>query len=123
MGDQHPAVAVGVGVRPGADAERIIRAVSAVAGTAGIACLATLDRRADEPGIRAAARTLGVPVVAFTAEQLAAVDVRHTSDRVSAAVGTPSVAEAAALLAGGGEIVCGRTIVEGIVVASASAPA
>ncbi|MFD4354712.1 cobalamin biosynthesis protein [Nocardia sp. NPDC058518] len=114
------ASAVGIGVRPGTEAERIVRAVRAVVGDTTIACLATLDRRAREPGILSAAATLGVAVVAFTAEQLAEVDTEHSSDRVSAAVGTPNVAEAAALLAGGGELVRGRTIVDGIVVAAAS---
>ncbi|MFD6105576.1 cobalamin biosynthesis protein [Nocardia salmonicida] len=113
---------VGIGVRPGTEAERIVRAVRAVVGDTTIVCLATLDRRAIEPGVLAAAATLRVAVVAFTAEQLAEVDVRHRSDHTSAAVGTPSVAEAAALLAGHGELVCGRTIVDGIVIAAASAP-
>ncbi|MFE9784133.1 cobalamin biosynthesis protein [Nocardia salmonicida] len=115
-------LAVGIGVRPGTEADRIVRAVRAVVGDTTIACLATLDRRATEPGVLAAAATLRVAVVAFTAEQLAEVDVRHCSDHASAAVGTPSVAEAAALLAGRGELVCGRTIVDGIVIAAVSAP-
>ncbi|MGW6624491.1 cobalamin biosynthesis protein [Nocardia sp. NPDC055002] len=116
-----PALAVGIGIRPGTDAGRIVRAMRAVVGDTTISCLATLDRRATEPGVLTAAATLGVSVVAFTAEQLAEVDVRHRSDHATAAVGTPSVAEAAALLAGSGELVCGRTIVDGIVVAAASA--
>lgn len=115
------AVAVGVGIRPGTDAGRIVRAVRAVVGDTAISCLATLDRRATEPGVLAAAATLGVAVVAFTAEQLAEVDVRFRSNHTSAAVGTPSVAEAAALLAGNGEL-CARTIIDGLVVAAASAP-
>ncbi|MGY0500580.1 cobalamin biosynthesis protein [Nocardia sp. FBN12] len=114
------AVAVGIGLRPGADAERIVRAVESVVGDLHVACLATLDSRSAEAGVRAAAAMLGVPVVAYTAGELAGVDVQYASDRTSVAVGTPSVAEAAALLAGDGELVCGRTIVDGIVVAAAS---
>ena len=113
-------LAVGIGVRPGTQADRIVRAVHAVVGDTTIACLATLDRRATESGVLAAAATLRVAVAAFTAEQLAEVDVPHRSDHASAAVGTPSVAEAAALLAGHGELVCGRTIVDGIVIAAAT---
>ncbi|MFG1772325.1 cobalamin biosynthesis protein [Nocardia salmonicida] len=113
-------LAVGIGVRPGTQADRIVRAVHAVVGDTTIACLATLDRRATDSGVLAAAATLRVAVAAFTAEQLAEVDVRHRSDRASAAVGTPSVAEAAALLAGHGELVRGRTIVDGIVIAAAT---
>ncbi|MFC9470743.1 cobalamin biosynthesis protein [Nocardia sp. NPDC056952] len=115
-----PALAVGIGIRPGTDAGRIVRAMRAVVGDTTISCLATLDRRATEPGVLTAAATLGVSVVAFTAEQLAEVDVRHRSGHASATVGTPSVAEAAALLAGSGELICDRTIVDGIVVAAAS---
>ncbi|MGW5917905.1 cobalamin biosynthesis protein [Nocardia fluminea] len=117
----RPALVVGIGIRSGTDAGRIVRAVRAVVGDTTISCLATLDRRATEPGVLTAAATLGVSVVAFTAEQLAEVDVRHRSDHASAAVGTHSVAEAAALLAGSGELICDRTIVDGIVVAAASA--
>ncbi|MFD6395636.1 cobalamin biosynthesis protein [Nocardia sp. NPDC060249] len=116
------ALAVGIGVRPGTEAGRIVRAVRAVVGDTTISCLATLDRRATEPGVLTAAAILGVTVVAFTAEQLAEVDVRHRSDHVSAAVGTPSVAEAAAVLAGSGELVRGRTIADGIVVAASTSP-
>ncbi|MFD3702950.1 cobalamin biosynthesis protein [Nocardia sp. NPDC058658] len=114
-------MAVGIGIRPGTDRERIVHAVASVVGDLTIVCLATHERRATEPAVRAAAASFGVPVIAFSAEQLAEVDVAHSSERVSAAVGTASVAEAAALLAGGGELVRGRTIVDGIVVAAASA--
>ncbi|MFC6012742.1 cobalamin biosynthesis protein [Nocardia lasii] len=113
-------VAVGIGVRPGTSAERIVRAVESVVGDRVRACLATIDTRATEPGVRAAAAALGVRLTAFTAAELAEVDVDHRSNRTSAATGTPSVAEAAARLAGGGELVCPRTVVDGIVVAAAS---
>lgn len=112
-------LAVGVGVRPGVAAERIVRAVEVVVGEGVVGCLATVDRRVVEAGVRAAARILGVPLRAYSSEQLAGVAVRHESARTAAALGTPSVAEAAALLAGGGELVNGRTIVDGIVVATA----
>ena len=63
------------------------------------AVVATIDRRADHPAVTAAAG--GLPVVAFPASLLAAVDVPNPSATVDEAVGTPSVAEAAALLAAG----------------------
>lgn len=68
-----------------------------------IAELATVDAKAQEPGIVAAAERLGVPLVSYSAEELAAVEVPNPSDAPLAAVGTPSVAEAAALI-GGGEL-------------------
>ncbi|MFE3546629.1 cobalamin biosynthesis protein [Nocardia sp. NPDC059177] len=119
-GSADSAVAIGVGVRPGTEAARILRGVESVAGDAAVRCLATLDRRAADSGVRAAADSLGVPLITFTAEQLAGVDVRYRSVRTERAVGTPGVAEAAALLAGGGELVCGRTVVDGVVVAVAT---
>jgi cobalt-precorrin 5A hydrolase/precorrin-3B C17-methyltransferase len=49
-----------------------------------------------------AAETLGVPVLTYPAVELAAIDVPTPSETVRAAVGTPSVAEAAALAAADG---------------------
>jgi cobalt-precorrin 5A hydrolase/precorrin-3B C17-methyltransferase len=70
---------------------------------ASVAELATVDAKAGEPGIVEAARRLGVPLVTYSAGELAGVDVPNPSDAPLAAVGTPSVAEAAALV-GGGEL-------------------
>jgi cobalt-precorrin 5A hydrolase / cobalt-factor III methyltransferase / precorrin-3B C17-methyltransferase len=60
---------------------------------------ASVDRKADEPGILAAIAP--APLVTFPAETLAAIDVPNPSERVRAEVGTASVAEAAALCAAG----------------------
>ena len=100
---------VGVGARPGVTVEEVLTAVDAVlpAG-AGPVRLATLDTRAGEPGLRAAAARRGWPLTGHPAAALAAVPVPAPSARVAAAVGTASVAEAAALL-GGGELVVGKT--------------
>jgi cobalt-precorrin 5A hydrolase/precorrin-3B C17-methyltransferase len=62
-----------------------------------VAEVATIDRRAADPVVTA----LGLPVRAFEAGALGTVDVPSPSEVVRAAVGTPSVAEAAALLAAG----------------------
>jgi cobalamin biosynthesis protein CbiG len=80
--------------------------------------LATLDTRAAEPGVLAAAERLGWPLVGHPAAELAAVPVPAPSGRVAAAVGTPSVAEAAALL-GGGELLMGKTVCGRVTVAVA----
>lgn len=117
----RPAVVVGIGVRPGTVAEKIVHAIESVVGdTTTISCLATIDRRAAEPGMGAAAAMLGVPVIAFGAAQLAEVEAPYRSPLTSQSVGTPNVAEAAALLAGKGELVCGRMVVDGVVVAVAT---
>ena len=64
--------------------------------------LATLDRRADEPGLRQAAAALDLPIRAYPAADLAQVSGLPTpSEVVQAAVGTPGVCEPAALLASG----------------------
>lgn len=110
-------VVVGVGCSSGATAGEVAAVVREALGAAGrgtAACVATIDRRADHPAVVAVARgdvaTGGgepadghgaVPVVAVPAALLAAVDVPDPSPAVAAAVGTPSVAEAAALLAAG----------------------
>lgn len=60
-------------------------------------------RRPHEPGLVQAAERLGVPLVTYSAEELATVEVPNPSGVALAALGTPSVAEAAAL-AGGGEL-------------------
>src|SRR5262249_62374000 len=82
-------------------------AVGGLAG-GGVATLATVEARADEPGIVEAARTGGWPLVAYPADRLAAVAVPTPSEAVAAAVGTPSVAEAAAVLGGDGLVVAQR---------------
>jgi cobalamin biosynthesis protein CbiG len=97
-------VVIGLGARPGVPEEELTAAIGAGLAAAGlrpadVAALATLDRRAREPAVRAVAVRFGWPLVSLTAEDLAAVEVPHPSGMAAAAVGTPSVAEAAALRA------------------------
>lgn len=99
---------VGVGASKGAPTEEVLGLVRDTLRDAGlspasVAALATVDAKAEEPGIVGAAARLGVPVVTYAADELAAVAVPNPSDAPLAAVGTPSVAEAAALR-GGGEL-------------------
>lgn len=103
-----PSLVVGVGASRGAPVDEVVDLVEGVLREAGLSVrslaeLATVDAKADEPGIVGAARRLGVPVVTYSAEELAGVEVPNPSDAPLAAVGTPSVAEAAALI-GGGEL-------------------
>ncbi|WP_416070933.1 Rv2231c family pyridoxal phosphate-dependent protein CobC [Streptomyces sp. ME08-AFT2] len=100
---------VGVGASRGVPADEVFGLVETALREAGrslrdVVELATVDVRAGEPGLVEAARRLGVPVVTHSARELAEVSVPHPSDAPSAALGTPSVAEAAALI-GGGELV------------------
>ncbi|MFI2231355.1 cobalamin biosynthesis protein [Nocardia testacea] len=114
-------LAVGLGLRPDLSAERILAALAEAFPGRRIACLATLERRAGEPGPRGAAATLGVPLHGYSAEQLARVPVPNPSERVVAALGIPGVAEAAALLAGTGPLLVPRQVVGGVVVAATAA--
>lgn len=103
-----PSLVVGVGASRGAPVDEVLGLVEEALADAGlcvrsVAELATVDAKSREPGILGAAARLGVPVVTRTAGELAAVTVPNPSDAPLAAVGTPSVAEAAAL-AGGGEL-------------------
>ncbi|MFJ8540196.1 precorrin-3B C(17)-methyltransferase [Streptomyces sp. NPDC093591] len=103
-----PSLVVGVGASKGAPVDEVLALIERALGDAGLsprslAELATVDAKADEPGIVGAAERLGVPLVTHSAEELAAVEVPNPSDAPLAAVGTPSVAEAAALV-GGGEL-------------------
>lgn len=110
---------VGVGARAATSSSSIVAAVrEATAGIGTVRALATLDRKASDAAFRAAARTLGVPVVGFSAARLAAVPVPNPTGRVTDAVGTASVAEAAAILAGGA-LVVPKHVANGVTVAVA----
>ncbi|MGQ4429711.1 precorrin-3B C(17)-methyltransferase [Streptomyces sp. SAS_260] len=103
-----PSLVVGVGASKGAPADEVLGLVESAVRDAGLsltslAQLATVDAKSEEPGIVEAADRLGVPLVTYSADELAAVEVPNPSDAPLAAVGTPSVAEAAALV-GGGEL-------------------
>jgi cobalamin biosynthesis protein CbiG len=101
---------VGFGGVRGITAEELLAAVDAVLppGSDDVR-LATLAARAAEPGPTAAAARRGWALTGPTPAELAAVDVPAPSTRVASLVGTPSVAEAAALL-GGGRLVVGKTV-------------
>jgi len=96
-------VVVGVGASRGVPYGEVLGLVDAALAEAGrtrqdVARLATLDGKTGEPGLLAAAEELGVALVGHAAEALAAMAVPSPSDSALIAVGTPSVAEAAALL-------------------------
>ncbi|CAM4038201.1 cobalamin biosynthesis protein [Nocardia ninae] len=113
-------LAVGLGLRSGTPADPIVAAVREMLGDNEISCLATIDRRMGEPGLRDAAAELGVAVQGYAAAELAEVPVPNPDARTSAAVGTGSVAEAAAILAAGhGTLVITKRIVAGVTIAAA----
>jgi cobalt-precorrin 5A hydrolase len=120
------ALVVGVGARPGTSANRlgaaVRRALAEIGADRGeVRVLATIDRRAGEAGVRELAAAEGWRLTSFAAAELAGHDVPHRSARVAAAVGTGSVAEAAALAAGGpgAELLLSKRVFAGVVVAVA----
>lgn len=90
---------------------------------AGVRAVATIDRRAEHPAVAGAAAALGAEVVAFAPALLDEVAVPNGSSRVREAVGTASVAEAAALLAAGGRLLVPKRASRAVTVAVAEAPA
>ncbi|MEU2515223.1 cobalamin biosynthesis protein [Streptomyces syringium] len=119
-------VVVGVGARRGVGAEEVVSLITRTLAEAGrvpgdVVALATADAKADEAGLVTAAERLGVPLLAYGAGELAAVPVPRPSAAVLAAVGTPAVAEAAALLAAGpgGVLVVGKRKSAGVTCAVA----
>ncbi|MEU6062041.1 cobalamin biosynthesis protein [Streptomyces sp. NPDC047097] len=98
------ALFVGVGARRGVTAAEVLELVAeALAGAgravSGVVALATAEEKAAEPGITEAAGHLGVALMPFPVRELAPITVPNPSTSVAAALGTPSVAEAAALAA------------------------
>lgn len=105
----HPALVVGAGCSRGCSVEELLALIDAALAEAGarvedVRALATVDLKADEPGLLAAAASRGWPLRTHPAAALARVPVPTPSSVVAAHVGTPSVAEAAALLTAGASV-------------------
>jgi cobalt-precorrin 5A hydrolase/precorrin-3B C17-methyltransferase len=97
---------LGVGASTGADADGLWELMGRELARSeldplSVGTVATIDRKAAEPAVVALAARLGADLRSFDAASLARVAVPNPSATVAAAVGTPSVSEAAALLAGG----------------------
>ncbi|MGE5442762.1 MAG: precorrin-2 C(20)-methyltransferase, partial [Bacteroidota bacterium] len=103
-----PVLAVGVGCERGAEPTEVIELVRATMTHHGlapeaVACVASLDLKADEPAVTAIAEALAVPARFFSAGELEAERPRlaNPSDIVFREVGCHGVAEGAALAAAG----------------------
>jgi cobalt-precorrin 5A hydrolase / precorrin-3B C17-methyltransferase len=108
-----PSLTVGVGASRGAAADEISHLIDDTLTDLGVSprsvrYLATAEVKADEPGLLAAAAGRGWRVVTFPASRLAAVPVPTPSEVVRRAVGTPSVAEAAALMDPGSTLLAAK---------------
>jgi cobalt-precorrin 5A hydrolase/precorrin-3B C17-methyltransferase len=107
-----PSLYIGVGASTGTRSASLVKSVDAALAAGGlspaaVAAIATLDRKAGERAFAELADAYGLPVLGFPAGSLRAAalerPVPNPSRVVAAAVGTPSVAEAASLLAAGPE--------------------
>jgi cobalt-precorrin 5A hydrolase/precorrin-3B C17-methyltransferase len=108
-----PSLVAGVGASKGVAADEVLALLDEALAVGGlsresVAALATVDAKATEEGIMAAARHGGWPLYSYPAGQLAAVEVPNPGEAALAAVGTPSVAEAAALTRGNELVVAKR---------------
>ncbi|MBK5964213.1 cobalamin biosynthesis protein CbiG [Thiocystis minor] len=98
-------IAIGLGCRRGISLTALESAIADALrplGEVEVCCIASHAGKAEEVALLALARIRGWPLRLFPAETLAAVQVPNPSSRTANAVGTPGVAEAAALLAAGG---------------------
>nr|WP_281361261.1 cobalamin biosynthesis protein [Actinopolyspora biskrensis] len=133
---------VGVGASSGVSADTVLAALSGLDSLLGphpraVRGVATVDRRAREPGLGTAlreySRCRGVesdpPLWGYATEVLSGVTVPSPSGSVRSALGTASVAEAAALRAaselgdGRARLVLPKTVVSGVTLAVARVPA
>jgi cobalt-precorrin 5A hydrolase len=101
-------IVAGIGCRKGASAVEISAAIAdalarAGLGTQALDLVAAPESKGGEQGVAAAAAALGVPLMLVAKADLEAAGARTQtrSERVLALIGVPSVAEAAALAAGG----------------------
>lgn len=98
-----PSLVVGMGASRGVSTDEARRLLDEALQDAGlaiesVAAIATAQIKGDEQALIDLARQLGVPLVTHSAAALGQVRVPNPSEVVRAAVGVPSVSEAAALL-------------------------
>ncbi|GAB4225631.1 MAG: precorrin-3B C(17)-methyltransferase [Stanieria sp.] len=95
---------IGIGCERGTSAQLIETAITDTLqkyhlSPKAIAGIATIDLKADEVGLVELSQSWNLPLKTFSAQQLSQVNIPNPSEIVKQEVGTPSVAEAAAILA------------------------
>lgn len=124
-------LAVGIGCRRGVTVEQIEAAVLPALAPytmADVACVATLDSKADEPGLVAFCERHRLRLTTFSAEEVQACFARDSSLRGSGVIqeraGVQGVCEPCALLASpGGTLVHGKRATDAVTVAIAASSA
>ena len=102
-------LALGLGCDRGTPAATILRAIDEALAQAGVTlaevgAVASIDLKADEAGLLEVAAGYGWTIRFYAAAELAQVVVPNPSETVRKHTGTPSVSEAAALLAAGANL-------------------
>ncbi|RTL47419.1 MAG: cobalamin biosynthesis protein [Rhodocyclaceae bacterium] len=99
-----PKIAAGLGCDRGTPFATVAQVLDEALAQAGVeasqlAVIATIEAKADEAAFLELAAARDLPLRFYSAAQLAAVEVPNPSETVRRYMGTPSVCEAAALLA------------------------
>jgi cobalamin biosynthesis protein CbiG len=124
-------LSVGIGCRARSSAQQIETAVRRALGPLGtlafeqIQTIASIDSKADEPGLREFCARHGLSLTLFRREQIAAMPVESPSAAAREHAGVDGVCEPCALLAAQSPtsaacLVVRKTIVDGVTVAIAS---
>jgi cobalt-precorrin 5A hydrolase len=100
----------GMGCHKGTPSEELVDFIKRTFQQEGLSllslkALATIEAKKEEPGLRLVARSLGVEFLWFTATELKDIPVPNPSPRVARHMQVASVSEAAALKAGGVELI------------------
>ena len=120
-------IAVGIGCRRGKTMEEISSIAETLLteygiGLSEVGCIATIDIKKDEEGLRQLSQAWRVPLITFDATVLAAVPGDFSSSQtVLEQVGVDNVCERAAVLAAGqcSKLIVKKTALKGITVAAA----
>ena len=113
----RPAIAVGLGCDRGTPVETIEQALTEAIALANariedVTAVASITLKADEPALLEMAQRHGWSMIFYAPEELATVPVPNPSETVRRFTGTPSVSEAAALLAAGTQGAAATLVVE-----------
>ncbi|HST82058.1 MAG TPA: Rv2231c family pyridoxal phosphate-dependent protein CobC [Kineosporiaceae bacterium] len=119
-------VLVGIGARRGVRIRDLRMAMGECLAAAGVrardvVAIVSVDAKQSEPALQELAEMLNIPLRTLPADQLAGQSVPNPSAVTEAAVGTPSVAEAA-VLAFGGELVAPKHASHGVTIAVGRLP-
>ncbi|MBM4275103.1 MAG: cobalt-precorrin 5A hydrolase [Deltaproteobacteria bacterium] len=100
----------GLGCHQGTPAEEVLNFLRQIFKREGLSlrslkALATIEARKDAPGLKAAARELGVDLLWFSADSLKNIEAPNPSPAAARHLGVASVCEAAAMKAAGGPLI------------------